>query len=200
MVENSKKPADNNEKHHETEHHKPEIGKTDSDQLLDDIYSQVKSFYRNYEQQSRMIKTRVESLKTLKAQKSVDQLMEKTVKNKSATRIDKAEQFADNYIKKIKKYDSMKQLKTLKFLKSLAVKEKQFKEVMKEVKGNIVEFNRTKIIEKKENLQKLEEKTENAVVNKMKHLMNIANRRNATNEKIAMHQDRNLEIQEGLVY
>ena len=80
---------------------KTHLQDTGSEQLLDEIFEQVKMFYDRYDQETVEIRDRIQA-QIMERLKLLDKRCNRT---HSEPRGDKADQLANAYIKKIKKYD-----------------------------------------------------------------------------------------------
>ena len=166
-----------------------------STEVFDAIFENVKEFYKHYDSQSVEIKHRIDSKLTDQVKK-----LEKFARRaKSVPRADRVDELANAYIQKVKKYDSTKALKEHKHMKSMIAKDKLFKETMKSKKRIILDQNKEKQADRKENLAKNEEKALKVIQNKAQVLAKVTSEARKNNEQVNIHQDRVQEVHEGQV-
>lgn len=168
---------------------------TQFNQEMDLIYQEIMQFYNEYQEKTAEVVYRVESLKNLKKSKS----KVRELKSKSPLKTDFADELANIYIQKIRKYDANKAIKEKKCLKEMHLKEKQFKELIKSKKQTAKEFQKAKFEEKMEEHIKNEKRTEKTIKNKENVLAQIVQRNHAVIEKVQQVIGRNSDLKEALV-
>jgi hypothetical protein len=168
---------------------------TATQELYEDIYDTVRQFYEQYDEESEVIRQRLEA-KVASKLKKLDKLSHRA---HSAPRGNKADELANAYIQKIKKYDSSKALKEMKHLKAVVAKDKQFREVIKNKRKQILELNRERQAGRKENLTINEERAQKVLKNRAELLTKVMTTAEKETEKVANHLDKVQETHEGLV-
>lgn len=168
---------------------------TGSQQLFDEIFEHVRQFYGKYEEDTELIRRRVRE----QLQARLEGLGRRCARPHSAPRQDRTDELANQYIRKVKKYDSTKALQAQKHLKTLAAKERAFREVIKAKRGAMLENQRARIQGKREGQQRGEERAQKVLANRAGLLAAVAAKREATERKVGASQDRVLELHEGLV-
>lgn len=168
----------------------------ESEAFATDIYEQIEDFYKHYASQSEKIKERVELIQEHKRQKCRHILSR--VQSVPAT--DKADEIANNYIQKIRKYDSSKQLKLAKHLKNVVIKDKQFKELVKSKRVQVSQQQKSKFNGKKEEFLKNEEHAIQVSQNKAKVMCAASAKCVNFEVKFVEKQDKAIERDEGRVF
>ena len=168
----------------------------ESEAFATDIYEQIEDFYKHYANQSEKIKERVDLIKEHKREKC-RQILSRV---QSVPKTDKADEIANIYIQKIRKYDSSKQLKLVKNFKNVVIKDKQFKELVKSKRVQVSEQQKSKLNGKKEEFLKNEEHAIQVSQNKA-NVMLAASAKCANFEvKLLYKQDKAIEREEGRVF